>query len=147
MSDVNMALLLFLLVPVVLNRANALQTLNKPSCEYQTQESNPVCFGIQLKQKYFYLANDFINFNHGSFGTVPVPVYDQQHAFFLESESFPDKWFRKSFMKYVERSRQLIASYVHSDENDIVLVENASSAVNSLLRSMKFKVSASISSS
>ena len=94
------------------------------------------CFGRALKNKYFLLAHNFTNLNHGSFGTVPRQVAERQHALFLEQEAYPDTWFRKSYFDYVNESRNLVASLIQAQVKDVVLVENASSAVNAVLRSI-----------
>ena len=64
------------------------------------------------------------------------PVYFPAFA-----ESHPDTWFRKSYYDYVDASRELIASFVNASAEGLVLVENASSAVNSILRSLGLKAS------
>ena len=94
------------------------------------------CYGHDLKAKYFFLNDSFCNLNHGSFGTVPKPVYAAQFNYFLEQESFPDTWFRQSYYEKINITRSSVAELVNADEEDLVLVENASSAVNSILRSL-----------
>ena len=94
------------------------------------------CYGHDLKTKYFYLNESFCNLNHGSFGTVPKPVFNTQCQYFLEQESFPDTWFRQTYYEYIITARESIAQLINADQEDVVLVENASSAVNSILRSL-----------
>lgn len=97
-------------------------------------------FGNHLREKYFFLAEGFTNFNHGSYGSVAIPVADSQIQYFYQQESYPDKWFRDSYYKQVENSRKVISELIRSPTvEDVVLVENASSAVNSILRSIGFK--------
>ena len=57
----------------------------------------------------------------------------------LEAELYPDKWFRKTYYDKIDIARQEIAGLIKADVRDIVLVENASSAVNAILRSMGLK--------
>ena len=103
-------------------------------CEFHAEDGT--CFGKDLREKYFLLAEGFYNLNHGSFGTVPRPVSLRQHEYFLEQEAYPDTWFRKSYYDYIDKSRELVAGLIHARVDDVVLVENASNAVNSILRSM-----------
>lgn len=98
-------------------------------------------WGKNLLEKYFLLKPGLRNFNHGSFGAVPRPVMDRLVALLLEEESFPDEWFRERYLLLKEESRRLLASLIRSDLEEIVLVENASYAVNSVLRSFAFQVS------
>lgn len=104
-------------------------------CEFAT--SDGICFGHELRKKKFLMANGFTNLNHGSYGTVPSPVADVQHSYFLEQEAYPDTWFRVNYFTYVNQSREMLAKYVNaSSVDDLVLVENASAAMNSILRSI-----------
>mmetsp|Transcript_25600 Transcript_25600/g.56005 ORF Transcript_25600/g.56005 Transcript_25600/m.56005 type:complete len:467 (-) Transcript_25600:1324-2724(-) len=103
-------------------------------CQYQTIDGT--CYGPQLRAEEFYLADNFTNLNHGSFGTVPRSVHEAQEQFFIKQEQYPDRWFREQYYQALDLSRDVIAKYVGADANDVVLVENASSAVNAILRSM-----------
>jgi len=107
-------------------------------CDYKTNHN--MCYGKEVRDKLFLMADGFINLNHGSFGTVPKKVAESQYSYFLEQESYPDTWFRTSYYKYIDNSRNLIANYVNASVDDIVLVENASSAMNAILRSLGLKV-------
>lgn len=106
------------------------------NCPFKDLEGT--CYGHDLKKKYFYLNDSFCNLNHGSFGTVPKPVAAAQFNHFLEQEGFPDTWFRQTYYEYIKESRTAIANLVNANVDDLVLVENASSAVNSILRSIGF---------
>jgi isopenicillin-N epimerase len=107
------------------------------ACEYRTRDGT--CFGKDVREKFFYFADKFINFNHGSFGAVAKPVYEKQTELFLKQEAYPDTWFRKQMYDFIYDSRAMIADFVKASVNDTVLVENASSAVNSILRSLQFQ--------
>eukprot|EP00981_Chlorochromonas_danica_P014276 scaffold7686_cov154-Ochromonas_danica.AAC.3 len=98
-------------------------------------------WGKNLLEKYFLLKPGLRNFNHGSFGAVPRPVMEHLVALLHEEESFPDEWFRERYLVHKEESRRLLAALIRSDLEEIVLVENASYAVNSVLRSFAFQVS------
>ena len=138
---VNFSLLLTLIISsVTLTSADINNKINKnTTCEVTATEGT--CYGHDLKDKYFLLANGFINLNHGSFGTVPRPVATRQQEYYLEVESYPDTWFRQSYYEYIDKSRQVVADLIQTCVENLVLVENASSAVNSILRSMGLKVS------
>jgi hypothetical protein len=109
--------------------------------ETHGREGEMVEFGNSLQNKLFNLYDGLINFNHGSFGTVPKPVLDMHFRYMLEQESCPESWFRVTYYQYIDRSRMLLAKLIKAQEQDVVLVENASYAVNAILRSFDFKVS------
>lgn len=93
-----------------------------------------------IRKKYFLLDDSYINLNHGSFGAVPSVVFDAHVSFLREQESKPDEWFRVTYYKLIEDSRNSIAQLINASAEDVVLVENASAAVNSILRSTIYKV-------
>lgn len=98
-------------------------------------------FGHGLKLSHFLLAEEYINLNHGSFGTVPKRIAAAQQEYFLLQESRPDRWFREIYFDLVKESRRSIAALINASIDDVVMVENASDAVNSILRSVDLKVS------
>lgn len=115
-----------------------LREIVSSECVFKSQDN--VCFGHQLKSAYFLLARDYCNLNHGSFGTIPKPVVTRQQTYVEEQESRPDVWFRENYFTYIDDARSLIANYVRGKLSDIVLVENASAGVNSILRSIGLNV-------
>ena len=97
--------------------------------------------GHALVEKNFFLfRKKLVNMNHGSFGTVPAEVAEEQYKIMLEQESCPEYWFKKGFFAYINNSRSLVSSLINADVADVVMVENASYAVNAILRSYPFKV-------
>jgi len=96
--------------------------------------------GHRLLREHFLLQQPLIHLNHGSFGAVPKVVLDEQHALMLEQERCPEDWFRRTYQPYIRTARQAVATLINADIEDVVLVENASYAVNSVLRSFPFKV-------
>ena len=56
-------------------------------------DSKPKEFGHGMRGEFF-LEENYVNYNHGSYGTVARSVRDVQNEFIAESERNPDKWFR-----------------------------------------------------
>ena len=112
------------------------QKNNTPICAPDDDRDNG--YGHVLRDHHFCLYQSLVNFNHGSFGTVPRPVFDSHVRYLQEQESCPEIWFRQSYEPYVNAARQRLASLIRADLADVVLVENASYAVNSILRSYPF---------
>jgi isopenicillin-N epimerase len=88
------------------------------------------------QQKLFALQPGFTNLNHGSFGTVPLEILALQASFSRRAEAKPDAWFRTDYFEHVDSARKSVAALVNADVDDIVLLENASSAINGILRSV-----------
>jgi isopenicillin-N epimerase len=95
-------------------------------------------FGHNMLQ-YFQLAKGYNNFNHGSFGCTPKSVTEAQQKFTQQMEAFPDKFFRTDYKNTVIQVRERLSQYVGVDKNDLVLIENASSGVNAILKALRFK--------
>jgi hypothetical protein len=90
-------------------------------------------YGSQMLS-LFLLEDGFTNMNHGSFGTVPRMIAEKQFEFVKQAESKPDFWFRNRYFEYLDISRAAVAELVNSKVEDVVLLENASSAINGILR-------------
>eukprot|EP01032_Pedospumella_encystans_P016744 gene16744-19093_t len=96
-------------------------------------------YGHKAKDELFQLYSGLVNLNHGSFGTVPKSVMEAQMEFMRKQEQCPELWFRKRYQCDINTARVSVASIVGAELDDIVLVENASYAINGLLRSFPFK--------
>ena len=75
-------------------------------------------------------------FNHGSFGTVPRDVMAELHRLQEQCEDDPDAWIGTGYRALVQEARGVLAEYVGAEEEDLVLVENASGGINAFLRSL-----------
>ena len=95
-------------------------------------------YGDNLKG-LFLLEEGFVNMNHGSFGTVPRLIVEKQFSLMLEAESKPDYWFRTRYYEYVDISRTAVAKLINASPDDVILLENASSAINGIFRSSPLK--------
>jgi hercynylcysteine S-oxide lyase len=98
-------------------------------------------YGKSLLKEAFALRTDLINFNHGSFGACPKEVMEKHISFLYEQEGSSEIWFRKTYYDYIDESRKQVAKLIKANVDEVVLVENASYAINSILRSWPFKVS------
>ncbi|BFZ05758.1 hypothetical protein BsWGS_08796 [Bradybaena similaris] len=123
--------------------ANAIME-SYPGCkprEYDldTQNLSSVKFGKEIKGKEFYLNPDTVFFNHGSYGTVPRRVREIQMKYMQEQEEHPDLWFRITAKYYMDKARQEVADFVGADVKDLLLVSNATTAINNIVKSFPFK--------
>ena len=127
-----------------------LATATEKNEDGNVQTSMPK-FGKHLRQSEFLL--NYTNFNHGSFGACPKSVLAYQSALRLQQEQQPDVWFRRQYRLLINETRSKVAAYVglsssssslassedeNQDADGLVLVESASTAVNSILRSFPF---------
>lgn len=109
----------------------------EPKIRRQPDPKESVEFGKEVRASQFLL--NYTNFNHGSFGACPRQVLEYQESLRLQQEQQPDIWFRKTYYELQNQTRAKLADYVGlktpAEKEGLVLVESASTAVNSILRS------------
>ena len=77
--------------------------------------------------------------NHGSFGSCPRPVLKFQRALQDRLERQPVRFLVDDFEPLWDDARRTLAQFVGADADDLVFVPNATSGVNTILRSLEFK--------
>jgi len=101
----------------------------------QNNTLNKLKFGHNLLDKFF-MRTGYINFNHGSFGATCKDSFKAQTDYYVQMEQSCDEWIRGKYQTIQVEVRRRVAKYVNANENELVLVENASTAVSSVLRSL-----------
>jgi len=74
--------------------------------------------------------------NHGSFGACPHPVLQAQREWRERLEARPIEFMARELEANLDHARGHLADFLGAEEQDLVLVPNATYAVNSVLRSM-----------
>ena len=101
-------------------------------------------FGHGLKP-YFYYADNYTQFNHGAYGGVSKPVLEKQFEYMQLMESSLDTFMNGAtgYRACILSARSSLATLVNAaDVNDTVLVDNASEAINAILRNFEPPLSA-----
>ena len=93
-------------------------------------------FGHSLISSGVFLLN-YTNFNHGSFGACPRHVLQNQLLLRVQQEQQPDLFLRKSYKQYWNTTRSIVAEMWDTSYKNILLLESASAAMNSILRSFE----------
>ncbi|XP_076091282.1 uncharacterized protein LOC143063175 isoform X2 [Mytilus galloprovincialis] len=96
-------------------------------------------FGKEMKEREFPLTEGVTFINHGSYGVVPRRIKEAQRKIIDEMDSSPDLWFRRNRRIKQDEARHCIAEFVQADPDDLVFVQNTTSGVNTVLKSMKLK--------
>ena len=94
-------------------------------------------YGKTCREKHFLLNEDGVYLNHGSFGTVPRTVFSSYTQLLAQVESHPDKWFKYDMFTMLLSSRKRLAELINCSVEEVVLVENATTGVNTVLRSLE----------
>lgn len=91
-----------------------------------------------MKTRDPWLLDDTVVYlNHGSFGGCPRPVLEEQTRLRNELERRPIEWLapERSLIPKLDEARRALCDLVGGQPEDIAFVGNATTAVNSVLRS------------
>jgi isopenicillin-N epimerase len=80
-----------------------------------------------------------IYLNHGSLGACPIPVLDAQREWRDSMERRPVAFLLRELAPKMEHVRRVLGALVGADPDDLALVTNATTAVNTVLRSLDFQ--------
>jgi isopenicillin-N epimerase len=87
-----------------------------------------------------WLIDEGLTFlNHGSFGACPRAVLDEQSSLRAEMERNPVRFLWREIEGRIDAARAELARFLHADPEDLAFVTNATTAVNSVLRSLDLK--------
>lgn len=84
----------------------------------------------------FLLEAETVHLNHGAFGATPIPVMRAAQALREESERQPTRFLTVDLPAKLRASATRLGAYVGARGEDIVFQENATQAVNAVLRSL-----------
>jgi isopenicillin-N epimerase len=90
-------------------------------------------------RRFWGLKPGTVFLNHGSFGACPKPVLELQAKLRRELEAEPVQFLWRRYEERLEPARRALAKFLGADSRDLVFVTNATTGVNSVLRSLKLK--------
>lgn len=89
--------------------------------------------------KKWFLDKDITFLNHGSFGACPKEVLEFQGKIRRLMEREPVYFMTELLESYLNDSRKSLSKLVNADEEGVVFLPNATTAVNTVLNSTPFK--------
>ena len=92
---------------------------------------------VELK-KFWPLDPKVAFLNHGSFGSCPLPVLDFQRALRDRLERQPVQFLVRDMESLLDQARGALAQFTGARPENLVFVPNATSGVNTVLRSLTF---------
>lgn len=98
----------------------------------------PPPFGHPLKV-FWALDPQYLNLNHGSYGSLPLPVLTACGKLYLLAERNPDLFHRKTYMPILAQARGQVAELIGADTEEVVLVPNTTHGINTILRNFEWK--------
>jgi len=90
-------------------------------------------------QNLWLLDPDITFLNHGSFGACPLPVLAAQQRLRQQLEREPVRFFMREFEALLDDARSQLATFVGAKPDDLAFVPNATTGVNTVLRSLQFE--------
>jgi isopenicillin-N epimerase len=75
--------------------------------------------------------------NHGSFGACPAEILDEQRAWRDRMEREPVLFLARQLQSHLDGVRERLADFLDCDAGGLVLVPNATTGVNAVLRSLQ----------
>lgn len=95
-------------------------------------------FGHPMKRE-FNMDDSYLNLNHGSYGTVPLRVIEYAEKLGRQCDARPDLWWRRTADPLILEARQSVATLLDVDVDECVLVPNATSGLNHVIRNIHWK--------
>ena len=92
-------------------------------------------FGKETRDKYYLLSKTATFTNHGSFGAIPRPVFEQRNKYIEQTEYGPDAWFR-NLNELLLKNRDRLAKLINCEPEDVVFAENVTQAINDVMWSL-----------
>jgi len=88
--------------------------------------------------KHWNLDSNCVFLNHGSFGATPTVIREEQRKWQDLLEDEPVRFYEDLAMNFMEDARKALALMLECDAEDLALLENATTGVNTVLRSLEF---------
>ncbi|KAF9353494.1 hypothetical protein BGX26_008742 [Mortierella sp. AD094] len=98
---------------------------------------NPGPFGHKQRKNFFFPEGK-TEFNHGSYGTFPRSVQDNMMKWHNLAEQNPDRWVRLDLKPALRQVRSQLAEFLNCSTDELALVQNTTTGVNAVLRSLEF---------
>src|SRR5207302_1031328 len=88
---------------------------------------------------HWLLEPELIFLSHGAFGACPKRVLECQAEWRAGMERQPLQFLGRDLEHHLDSARETLAGFVGADADDLVFVPNATSGVNTVLRSLSFE--------
>ena len=84
----------------------------------------------------FQLDPNITFLNHGSYGSCPIPVFENYQKWQHMIEEHPVKFLQEDLYKYLDDSRDALGKYINCEKNDLIYVPNPTHAVANVINNV-----------
>ncbi|KAF8673990.1 PLP-dependent transferase [Rhizoctonia solani] len=95
-------------------------------------------FGHNMLQ-HFMFEEGYINLNHGSYGSLPKPVFDKCVETSKRIEARPDSFHRREYLPELRDVRARLAKLLNCDADECVVTNNATHGVHTIINNFHWK--------
>lgn len=92
-------------------------------------------YGRAIREKWL-LEEDAVFLNHGSYGATPRVVLDAQSQWRARLERQPVRFMARELPVHLRATAAALGDFIGADGDDLALIDNATSGVNAVLRSL-----------
>lgn len=89
--------------------------------------------------RHWSLEEGLVFLNHGSFGACPRAVLQEQAELRARMERNPVRFIAREQEALLDAARAALGEFVHADAEDLVFVPNATTGVNTVVRSLELE--------
>ncbi|XP_052087446.1 uncharacterized protein LOC127724505 [Mytilus californianus] len=101
---------------------------------FKDTENDKFEFGKKCKKSHFYLEEDCTFINHGAFGGVLKEAMETAQKWQIYTERQPLRFFDRELIPHLVHISRRLAKFVGCDPSDLVLVTNATTAINTVVK-------------
>ncbi|QDV30528.1 Isopenicillin N epimerase [Planctopirus ephydatiae] len=92
-----------------------------------------------IKRNFWKIADGVTYLNHGSFGPTPLPVQEARYQWSQRLAANPMNGFVRELDHEVELAKSALASFLKCSPNDLLFIENATTAMNVVAASFELR--------
>ncbi|MCP3144017.1 aminotransferase class V-fold PLP-dependent enzyme [Pyxidicoccus xibeiensis] len=89
-------------------------------------------------RSHWSLDPEVVYLNHGAFGACPTAVLRRQSELRARLEAGPVRFLHREIEPLLDEARATLGAFLDADPDDLALVTNATTGVNTVLRSLRF---------
>ncbi|KAG8704522.1 hypothetical protein FRC08_002188 [Ceratobasidium sp. 394] len=89
--------------------------------------------------KHFMFDEGYINLNHGSYGSLPRPVYEKCLEITKRSEGRPDSFHRREYQAELREVRAKLAKLMNCELDECAITNNTTHGVHTILNNFHWK--------